>query len=123
MLVRDIAHIVENHQWLSPTTFSVADSIEDTATNNCRDELLKEQDQQKTTDSCEVEVVDQEESPELERFAIAHQLATTKDDGIVDDDEDARLLQCRHRCLAGDESEILGRIAREQLEALAEVGP
>lgn len=67
--------------------------------------------------------MDQEERLQLEGLAIAHQLATAEDDGVVDDDEDARLLERRHWCLAGHEAEILCWVSHDGLEGLAEDGP
>ena len=83
-----VTHIVENNQWLSPTTLVVADGMENTAAGNSRHKLLNEENQENATDGGEVEVVDQEQGLELEGLTAAHDLAASEDDGIVHDNED-----------------------------------
>lgn len=97
--------------------------MEDTAADNGGNKLLNEENQEDTRDSREVEVVDEEEGLELEGLTVAHQLATTEDDGVVDDNEDRGRLESRHGRLKGDELEVLGRVADDHLPALAEDGP
>ena len=67
--------------------------------------------------------MDQEECPQLERLAVAHQLPAAKDNGIIDDDEDAGLLQGGHGCAARYELKVVGGIASDGLEGLAEDWP
>lgn len=55
---------------------------------NSRNELLEEENEEDKADGSQDEVVDQEQSLELEGFSVAHPLATTKDDGVVDDGKD-----------------------------------
>lgn len=118
-----IVQVVENDQGLGPAACSVADGIEDTFTDNGGEKLLNEECQKDTADDCQVKVVDQEESPQLERFPLAHQLSPAEDDGIVDDDEDACLLERGHWSDAWLESKVVGGIAHYILEGLVEVRP
>lgn len=97
--------------------------MEDTTTDDGGDKLLKEEDQEGTADESEVEVVDEEKGLELERFAVAHHLATTKDDGIVDNNEDGCRLQSRHGSLKGDKLEVIGRVADNSSPSLVKDGP
>lgn len=85
--------------------------------------MFKEEDKKNAADSGEVEVVDQEQSLELERLTVAHVFPPAENYGIVDDNEDARLLERRHWGPTGLESEVLGRVAGDGLEGLAENGP
>ncbi len=62
--------------------------MEDAAADNRGNKLLNEEDQEDTADGGQVKVVDEEERLELKGLAVAHEGAATKDDGIVDDDED-----------------------------------
>lgn len=87
-------HIVQNDHGLSPATIAVTDGVEDTIVVELRNELLNKENQKDAADHGQVEVVDQEERLELERLTVAHQFATTKDDDVVDDNEDRGRLQC-----------------------------
>jgi len=97
--------------------------MEDAATRNDGQKLLNEESQENGADGSQVEVVDQEQRLQLERLAVAHQLATAKDDGVVNDNEDARLLNRRHGRLAGHEAEDLRGVSDDGLEGLAEDWP
>lgn len=101
----------------------VTDGVEDTIVVELGDELLDEEDQKKTADGGQVEVVNKKERLELERLPVAHQLATTKDDNVVDDNKNGCRLEGRHRCLEGYEIELLGRISSHSLPRLAKDGP
>lgn len=101
----------------------VANGVENTTTDNGRDELLKEEHKESTRDEGEVEVVDKEERLELEGLAVAHQLATTKDDGIVDDDEDGCRLEGRHGRLERNELEFIDGVADDSGPCLVEDRP
>jgi hypothetical protein len=106
-----VTHVVENNQGLSPAALVIADGMENTAADNGRHKLLNEENQKDAADSGKVEVVDQEQGLELEGLTVAHELAASKDDGIVDDNEDRSGLQSRHRSLEWDEFEFAGRVA------------
>ena len=67
--------------------------------------------------------MDQEWSPQLEGLAIAHQLAAAKYDGIVNDNEDARLFDCGHGRDTSLEPEVLSRVSNYLLKGLAEDRP
>lgn len=116
-------YVVEHNERLSPATAVVANGVEDTATNNGGHELLNEENQEDERDGREVEVVDQEESLKLEGLTVAHELAATENDGVVDDNEDGCRLEGGHGCLERDKLELLSGIANNHLPALAEDGP
>lgn len=97
--------------------------MEDAAADDGGQELLDEEDEEDAADGGEVEVVDEEEALELVGLAVAHPLAATEDDGIVDDDEDGGLLEGGHGGLALNESELAGRVAGDSCPGLVEDGP
>lgn len=101
----------------------VADGVEDTVTDNGGQKLLNVQSQEDGTDGGQDEVVDEEQALELEGLAVAHQLATTEDDAVVDDDEDGSRLEGRHGRLERDELELFGRVAHAGGPCLVENGP
>lgn len=119
----EITHVVEDNERLRPAAIVVADGMEDTLTVDGRNKLLNEENEKNTADGREVEVVDQEQRLELEGLAVAHHLAPTEDDGIVDDDEDGSRLESRHGSLEGDELELAGGIADNGGPGLVEDGP
>lgn len=116
-------YIVENNERLGPTALVIADSVEDTTANKCGNELLNEEDEQDEADGGEVEVVDQEQSLELERLAAAHQLSATKDDSVVDNDEDRGRLEGGHGRLKRHEFELIDGVAHNGRPCLVEDGP
>ena len=81
-------YVIEDNERLSPATIHVADCVEDAAANNGGEELLNEESEETGADHGQEKVVDQEEALELEGLAVAHNLAATEDDNVVDDDED-----------------------------------
>lgn len=97
--------------------------MEDAPSDNCWQQLLNEEGQQYTGDGSEVEVVDQENGLELERLAVAHELAATQNDDIVKDDEDAGLLKSGHGSLPGDEAEVADGVAGDQSPCLVKDRP
>lgn len=92
----------------------VTDGVEQAFSDNRRQKLLNEEGQQKTGDGGEVEVVNQEECLELEGLAVAHELAATENNDVVQDDENARLLKSGHGRLPGDEAELADWVAGEK---------
>lgn len=116
-------HIVQDNQGLSPATLSITDGMEDAAANNSGEKLLNEESQEDSADGSQVEVVDEEESLELVGLTVAHELATTEDDGVVDDDEDRGGLEGRHGRLKGHELEVVDRVAHDGGPCLIEDGP
>ena len=119
----EITHVVKNNKRLCPTAISVANGMKETVSDNRRDQLFNEQSQKNRADSGQVEVVDQKERLELERFPIAHKLPSAEDDGVVDDYEDTGLFQRRHGGRARFEPEIVRRVPYNELKGLIEVGP
>ena len=101
----------------------VANGMEDASSDNCRQQLLNEEGQQYAGDGSEVEVVDQEKGLELEGFAVAHELAATENNDIVQDDENACLLKSGHWRLPGDEAELADGITGEKSPCFVKDGP
>ena len=108
---------------LGPATVRVADGMEDTVTDDSWQQLLNVKRQQDGAHSRKDEIVDQEQGLELVWVAIAHPFSTSEDDRVIADNEDAGLLQSRHRGLAGNESELGGRIAHGGRPGLVKDGP
>jgi hypothetical protein len=119
----EVVEVVQNDKGLGPAALSMADGVEDAATNNSGQKLLNEESQESTTDQSQVEVVDQEETLELERLAVAHPLATTKDDAVVNDNEDRCRLEGGHGSLERHKLEVIGGVADNGSESLVEDGP
>lgn len=118
-----MTYVVEDNHRLSPATVVVADGVEDTIVVQLRNQLLNEENQKDTANSGKVEVVDEEKRLELEGLTVMHQLATTKDDDVVDDDKDGGRLEGRHGRLERHELEVVGGIANNELKGLVEDGP
>lgn len=89
----EVTYVVQNDQGLGPTALLVAHGEKEATPRNGGDKLLNEKSQESAADKGQVEVVDQEERPQLEGLAVAHQLPATKDYNVVNDDEDTRLLE------------------------------
>lgn len=122
-LLREFTYVVENDHGLSPATVVVADGEEDTLADNSGQDLLNEESQETGADGGQVEVVDEEESLELEGLAVAHQLSTAKDDEVVDDNEDGSRLERRHGSLERHKLEVIGREASDGREELIKERP
>ncbi len=116
-------YVVEDNKRLGPAALSVADGVEDATANNGRNQLLEEENQKDTADGGQVEVVDEEDGLELEGLTVAHELPSTKDDGVVDDDEDGGRLERGHRRLERHKLEVIGRVADDGSPGLIEDGP
>ena len=101
----------------------IADGMEDTAADNSRDELFQEEEEETTADGSEVEVVDQEQGLELESRTVAHPFTSTKDDAVVNDDEDGGRLEGRHGSFEGDELELADGRAHDGSPRLIEEAP
>lgn len=89
-------YVVEDDKGLSPAAIVVADSVEDTVAGKGGYELLKKQDEENQADGSEVEVVDEEQSLELEGLAATHPSTTSEDEVVVADDEDGGRLESGH---------------------------
>lgn len=101
----------------------VADGVEDAVARNGGEELLDEQGQQDGADDGQEQVVDHEESVELECGALLHDLATTEDHGIVGNQDGRGLLEGGQRSDTLDELELAGRVAHDLLVGLVEQRP
>lgn len=116
-------YVVKNNELVGPATIVGADSVEDAISDNLGQELLDEQDEEKTADQGEVKVVNLEEEAELERLATTHKLSTTEDDDVVANEHGGRLLEGSHGGLARDKAEVLRLVALDRGKGLFEDGP
>lgn len=118
-----LTYIVDDDKGLGPSTIVMTDGMEDATSNNGREQLFNEEGQEDRRNGRQVEVVDQEKSLELEGLAVAHELSTAENDSVVDQNEYARLFQCRHGRDTWHELELIRRIPGERSPCLVEDGP
>lgn len=97
--------------------------MEETSTDEGGHKLLNKEGQENGADSSEVEIMNKEGTLELEGLPVAHPLTSTEDDGVVQDNEDGRLLQGRHGSLPLDKLKVANRIAGDGRPGLVEDGP
>lgn len=90
---------------------------------NSRQQLFNEESQQCAADQSQVQVVDHEQSVQLQGSALLHELPATEDDGIVGDEEDGGLVEGGQRSDTLDELEFAGRVADDFLKGLVKDGP
>lgn len=101
----------------------VADGEEDAISPDDGQKLLNEESQEGGADRGQVEVVDHEESVELERREVLHDGATPEDGDVVGDEHGGGLTEAGHGGHALHEAEFAGGIADDGLEGLVEDGP
>lgn len=101
----------------------VADGVEDTVADNGGQELLNKQSQEDGADGGQEEVVDHEQSVQLEGGEVLHDLTATEDNDVVGDQHRRGLLEGGHGGDALDEVELAGRVAHDLLIGLVEDGP
>lgn len=101
----------------------VADGVEDTVADNGGQELLDEQSQEDGADDGQEEVVDHEQSVQLEGGEVLHDLTATQDDDVVSDQHGPGLLEGGHRGHALDKLELAGRVAHDLFIGLIEDRP
>lgn len=116
-------HVVQNDQRLGPSTFVVTDGVENTVVPEGGDELLDKQNQQDTTDDGQDQVVQHEQSVQLEGLHVLHDLTATEDDHIVGDEDGGGLFEGGEGCHALLEVELASRVSSNQLKGLVEDGP
>lgn len=116
-------HVVKQNELVSPATVQVANRVEDAVPDQGGQKLLNEESQKTTADDGEVQVVDLERAVQLEGGAAPHELATTQNDSVVRNEREDSLFVRRHERLAGDETELLGRVAKHLLPRGGEDGP
>lgn len=116
-------YIVEDDQRLSPSTAVVADGVEDTVADNGGQELLNKQSQEDGADGGQEEVVDHEQSVQLEGGEVLHDLTATEDDDVVGDQHSRGLLEGGQGGDALNEVELAGRVSHDLLVGLVEDGP
>jgi hypothetical protein len=119
----EVVEVVENDQLVGPSTLVVANGEEKALPGNRGDQLFRKQSKESPANGREVEVVHLEQEVELEGLATAHQLPAAEYHRVVDDERDDADLEGRERCLSLYESEVLGLVASNGLEALLEDGP
>lgn len=108
---------------VGPSALHVADSKEKALVVQSWDQLFGEESQQDGADRGEVEVMDHKGSIELERRAVAHQLAAAENYNVVCEDQRSGLLHGRHGGDMGLEIEILRVVSFDSREGLVEDGP
>lgn len=79
-----VVHVVDSDNGLGPG-LGVADGIEKTVINQNGDELLNKQQQKEQRQEGQKQVVELKQKSQLLGGTLSHNLATTKDDNIVDD--------------------------------------
>jgi hypothetical protein len=119
----EVVQVVENNQFVRPATLVVADGKEKALANYNGKQLLNEERQQYTADGGEIEVVHLEQKVQLERLAVAHQLAAAKDYNVVCEKCDGACFERGERCLAGHEAEVVRFVADNWLKYGFEDGP
>lgn len=87
------------------------------------DQLFEEEGQKYSGDGREVEVMNLEQTVQLQWRPVPHDLSATQDNRVVHHQCYRRLLQRRHRGLAADEAKILGSIALDGFESSFEDRP
>lgn len=82
-VISDNTYVVEDDKLVGPSTLVRADGVENAIVVDLRDELLQEEKQQSSGDGGKVKVVDHEWAVQLEGWAVAHELAASKDNNVV----------------------------------------
>lgn len=101
----------------------VADGVEDAMSPDGRHQLFHKKSQEDRADSGEVEVVDHEQSVQLDGLEPLHDLAAAEDEGIVGDEQRGGLVESGQGGDAFDELEVAGGVSDDVLKGLVEDGP
>lgn len=117
------AYVVQDDQLIGPSTLMGTDGVEDTVVVNLRDELLSKEQQEHARDQGQVEVMDLEWAVQLERWAVAHKLASSEDNSVVCNQHNRSGLQGRHWSGAWLELEVLWVVAHNGREGLVKDRP
>ena len=107
---------------VGPSALHVADSKEKALVVQSWDQLFGEESQQDGADRGEVEVMDHKGSIELERRAVAHQLAAAENYNVVCEDQRSGLLHGRHGVTWGWKSKSCGWYPLIAVKALSKMG-
>jgi len=106
-----VVQVVKYDKLIRPAA-GATDSIIQTVGPNSGNELLKEENQQDPTDGGEIQIVNQEERIQLQRWSISHPFSATQNDKIVDEEHGSGLLQCRKRRLTWRELKVVSMVAK-----------
>lgn len=101
----------------------IANGVEDTVAHKSGQELLNKQSQQDSTDSSQEEVVNHEESVQLESGHLLHDLTATENDHIVGDQDSGGLLKGGERSDTLSEFELAGGVSHNHLIGLIKERP
>lgn len=123
MRTRDATYIVEDDKGLGPSTAVVADGVEDAVANKSGQELLNKQSQKDGTNGSQDEVVEHEQSVQLEGRQLLHDLTATENNDVVGDQHGRGLLKGGHGGHALDELELAGGVTHNLLVGLVEQRP
>lgn len=121
--MRCATYVVQDDERLSPAAALITDSVEDSVSPESGHQLLNEQGQQDGADDSQEEVVDHEQSVELERRQLLHDFAATENENVVGNEHHGSLLQGGQRGHIRGESELAGGIPHDLLVGMVEERP
>lgn len=113
-------NIIQDDQWLSPSTFLVANSVEKTVVDEDWSKLLNEESQKDGRNCGEDKVVDLEKSSQFRWLEAFHDLVTRENDEVVGSNESYRLLQSRHGRYSLYKLELICWVSDCELKGLVE---
>lgn len=112
-----VVQVVQGHQLRRESTF-IADSVEQAIVEPKRNQLLDQQQQQEQRGQGQTQVMQLEDSIELQRWGIdsIRQSTATKDDDVVNDNNADSLLTISQKGLVVDEPEVLSWVSDDLLK-------
>jgi len=120
---REVIEVVEDNQFVGPSTFASAYGVKKAMVVEGRHQLFNKQRQQNCADTREVKVVDHERKVQLESWAVPHNFPSSKYYHVVCNNRQSALLHCRHGGYSWLEVEVLRVIALHGREGFVEDRP
>lgn len=114
--VSKATYVVEEYEFVCPSTFVFANGIKGAMIRNGRDHLLNEQHHEATTQTNEKQIIHSEEPLQLKGLSILHQQRPSKHNCIIAEQYCCSLLERRERCVIKNEHELIRLIAHDRLE-------